>query len=119
MSGASPNLSAAHCRLLIKGVRSFSPENKNVIFFQKPLTLIVGRNGAGKTARTRALERLAVARAPRCHRSGCIMQCCAFPYAHGAPRFPRAAALAKPLGPQPPTTLTPRPPHNHRPSSRR
>ena len=36
-------------KMLIKGIRSFDPENKNVITFFKPLTLIVGSNGAGKT----------------------------------------------------------------------
>jgi DNA repair protein RAD50 len=36
-------------KLLIKGVRSFSPSNQNVIEFYRPLTLIVGQNGAGKT----------------------------------------------------------------------
>ena len=36
-------------KMLIKGIRSFDPENKNVITFFKPLTLIVGPNGAGKT----------------------------------------------------------------------
>ena len=38
-------------QLLIKGVRSFSPDNQNVIEFYRPLTLIVGSNGAGKTVR--------------------------------------------------------------------
>jgi len=38
-------------KLLIKGIRSFSPENDHAIVFPKPLTLIVGRNGAGKTVR--------------------------------------------------------------------
>lgn len=38
-------------KMLIKGIRSFDPENKNVITFFKPLTLIVGPNGAGKTVR--------------------------------------------------------------------
>lgn len=36
-------------QMLIKGIRSFSPENAHVIEFYKPLTLIVGHNGAGKT----------------------------------------------------------------------
>ena len=36
-------------KMLIKGIRSFDPENRNVITFFKPLTLIVGPNGAGKT----------------------------------------------------------------------
>ena len=41
-------------KLLIKGIRSFSPENDHAIVFPKPLTLIVGRNGAGKTVRPRS-----------------------------------------------------------------
>ena len=36
-------------KMLIKGIRSFSPENQIPIEFYKPLTLIVGQNGAGKT----------------------------------------------------------------------
>ena len=36
-------------KMLIKGIRSFSPENDHAIVFPKLLTLIVGRNGAGKT----------------------------------------------------------------------
>ena len=36
-------------QMLIKGIRSFSPSNQGVIEFYKPLTLIVGHNGAGKT----------------------------------------------------------------------
>lgn len=36
-------------KMLIKGIRSFDPENRNVVTFFKPLTLIVGPNGAGKT----------------------------------------------------------------------
>lgn len=41
-------------KLLIKGIRSFSPDNTHVIEFYKPLTLIVGQNGAGKTVSTAA-----------------------------------------------------------------
>jgi AAA15 family ATPase/GTPase len=37
--------------MLIKGIRSFDPENKNVVTFFRPLTLIVGANGAGKTVK--------------------------------------------------------------------
>ena len=36
-------------KMLIKGIRSFSPHNQAVVEFYKPLTLIVGHNGAGKT----------------------------------------------------------------------
>ncbi|PJF17348.1 Rad50 meiotic double strand DNA break [Paramicrosporidium saccamoebae] len=36
-------------KLLIRGIRSFSPYNESVIEFYTPLTIIVGQNGAGKT----------------------------------------------------------------------
>lgn len=36
-------------QMLIKGIRSFSPDNTAVVEFYRPLTLIVGHNGAGKT----------------------------------------------------------------------
>ncbi|KAI9285000.1 hypothetical protein BC943DRAFT_324294 [Umbelopsis sp. AD052] len=39
-------------KLLIRGIRSFDPENPNVIQFYSPLTLIVGANGSGKTVST-------------------------------------------------------------------
>jgi DNA repair protein RAD50 len=38
-------------RMLIKGILAFDPENTRVITFLRPLTLIVGLNGAGKTVR--------------------------------------------------------------------
>jgi len=36
-------------KLSISGVRSFSPNHREVIQFGSPLTLIVGYNGSGKT----------------------------------------------------------------------
>lgn len=36
-------------KLLIRGIRSFSPYEENVIEFYSPLTIIVGQNGTGKT----------------------------------------------------------------------
>jgi DNA repair protein RAD50 len=36
-------------KLAILGIRSFSPQRAVVLEFYKPLTLIVGANGAGKT----------------------------------------------------------------------
>ena len=36
-------------KLAIRGVRSFSPVEPQIIEFHKPLTLIVGKNGSGKT----------------------------------------------------------------------
>lgn len=43
-------------KMLIKGIRSFDPENKHVITFFRPLTLIVGPNGAGKTVISSSLS---------------------------------------------------------------
>ena len=36
----------------IQGIRSYPPHESAVIEFQTPLTLIVGKNGTGKTVRT-------------------------------------------------------------------
>ena len=36
-------------RMSILGIRSFGPEDKQTIVFDKPLTLILGPNGTGKT----------------------------------------------------------------------
>lgn len=36
-------------KLLIRGIRSFSPYQESIIEFYSPLTIIVGHNGAGKT----------------------------------------------------------------------
>lgn len=36
-------------KMLISGIRSYPPDEKSVIEFQSPLTLIVGANGTGKT----------------------------------------------------------------------
>lgn len=44
-------------RLQISGIRSFEPSlsNRQTIYFQKPLTVILGKNGAGKTTIIEAL----------------------------------------------------------------
>lgn len=36
-------------KLMVRGIRSFGPGENNVLEFNTPLTLIVGRNGTGKT----------------------------------------------------------------------
>lgn len=56
--------------MLIKGIRSFDPENKNVITFFKPLTLIVGPNGAGKTTIIECLKLSCTGELPPNSRSG-------------------------------------------------
>lgn len=56
--------------MLIKGIRSFDPENKNVITFFKPLTLIVGPNGAGKTTIIECLKLSCTGELPPNARSG-------------------------------------------------
>ncbi|CAM8905564.1 unnamed protein product [Rhodiola kirilowii] len=57
-------------KMLIKGIRSFDPENKNVIAFFKPLTLIVGPNGAGKTTIIECLKLSCTGELPPNARSG-------------------------------------------------
>ena len=59
-----------NAQLLIKGIRSFSPENTNIIQFPKPLTLIVGRNGAGKTTIIECLKMGSTGELPPSARSG-------------------------------------------------
>ncbi|CAA6659879.1 unnamed protein product [Spirodela intermedia] len=57
-------------KMLIKGIRSFDPENKHVIAFFKPLTLIVGPNGAGKTTIIECLKLSCTGELPPNARSG-------------------------------------------------
>ncbi|GFH15351.1 DNA repair protein RAD50, partial [Haematococcus lacustris] len=61
---------ADHRPLLIKGIRSFSPENVNVVEFFRPLTLIVGQNGAGKTTIIECLKQACTGALPPNTRSG-------------------------------------------------
>ncbi|KAK4766674.1 hypothetical protein SAY87_008316 [Trapa incisa] len=57
-------------KMLVKGIRSFDPENKNVITFFRPLTLIVGPNGAGKTTIIECLKLSCTGELPPNARSG-------------------------------------------------
>ncbi|KAL3678836.1 hypothetical protein R1sor_021792 [Riccia sorocarpa] len=57
-------------KMLIKGIRSFSPENTHVITFFRPLTLIVGPNGAGKTTIIECLKHACTGELPPNSRSG-------------------------------------------------
>ncbi|KAF9606048.1 hypothetical protein IFM89_022207 [Coptis chinensis] len=57
-------------KMLIKGIRSYSPDNKHVVTFFKPLTLIVGSNGAGKTTIIECLKLSCTGELPPNARSG-------------------------------------------------
>ncbi|KAH9318277.1 hypothetical protein KI387_020046, partial [Taxus chinensis] len=57
-------------KMLIKGIRSFSPENTLVMTFYRPLTLIVGPNGAGKTTIIECLKHACTGEMPPNARSG-------------------------------------------------
>jgi len=61
----------AMCKqLLIKGIRAFAPDHDHVITFPKPLTLIVGSNGAGKTTIIECLKMGSTGELPPSARSG-------------------------------------------------
>jgi len=57
-------------KLLIRGVRSFSPLNRGVIQFFSPLTIIVGHNGAGKTTIIECLKQACTGSMPPNIKSG-------------------------------------------------
>ena len=57
-------------RMLIQGIRSFSPENEIVLNFNAPLTLIVGHNGAGKTTVIECLKQATTGTLPPNSRNG-------------------------------------------------
>ena len=48
-------------RLGVQGIRSFSSEKMESLEFERPVTLIVGHNGAGKTTIIESLKMYAVA----------------------------------------------------------
>ncbi|XP_024524767.1 LOW QUALITY PROTEIN: DNA repair protein RAD50 [Selaginella moellendorffii] len=57
-------------KMLIKGIRSFGPDNTHVITFYRPLTLVVGANGAGKTTIIECLKNACTGELPPNARSG-------------------------------------------------
>ncbi|GLC38034.1 DNA repair protein rad50 [Pleodorina starrii] len=57
-------------KILIKGIRSFSPDNEYIIEFYKPLTIIVGSNGAGKTTIIECLRNATTGELPPNTRQG-------------------------------------------------
>lgn len=57
-------------KLTIKGIRSFSPETSNTIYFFNPLTLILGSNGAGKTTIIESLKYICTGSLPPNSKNG-------------------------------------------------
>ncbi|CAG9465324.1 unnamed protein product [Pedinophyceae sp. YPF-701] len=57
-------------KLLIKGIRAFGSDRDAVIVFSKPLTLIVGHNGAGKTTIIECLKQATTGDMPPNTRNG-------------------------------------------------
>ena len=51
-------------KLSIQGIRSFSPHEEQKIEFVKPLTLILGQNGAGKTTIIESLRTMTAGSMP-------------------------------------------------------
>ena len=51
-------------KLGIQGVRSFNPDTPEILEFEKPVTLIVGQNGAGKTTIIECLKMVAAGQLP-------------------------------------------------------
>jgi DNA repair protein RAD50 len=57
-------------KLSIRGIRSFSPWEEQKIEFFKPLTLILGQNGAGKTTIIESLRAMCAGSMPPHTQSG-------------------------------------------------
>jgi len=60
-------------KLMIQGVRSFSPSDKNILEFHVPLTLIVGANGTGKTTIIECLKYITTGEMPPNSRGGAFI----------------------------------------------
>ncbi|KAM0679855.1 DNA repair protein rad50 [Glugoides intestinalis] len=60
-------------KLMIKGIRSFSPNESNVLEFHTPLTLIVGANGTGKTTIIECLKYITTGDLPPNARGGAFI----------------------------------------------
>ncbi|XP_045532094.1 DNA repair protein RAD50-like [Pieris brassicae] len=60
-------------KLLIKGIRSFNPNDSNTIEFYSPLTLIVGQNGTGKTTIIECLKYITTGNLPPNSKGGAFV----------------------------------------------
>ncbi|KAM0679337.1 DNA repair protein rad50 [Binucleata daphniae] len=60
-------------KLMIRGIRSYNPNNLNTIEFASPLTLIVGQNGSGKTTIIESLKFITTNDLPQNSRGGAFI----------------------------------------------
>ncbi|KAJ2775331.1 DNA repair protein rad50 [Coemansia nantahalensis] len=60
-------------KLLIQGVRSFDPQNQDIIEFYTPLTIIVGQNGCGKTTIIECLKYITTGELPPNSKGGAFI----------------------------------------------
>ncbi|KAJ2233045.1 DNA repair protein rad50 [Coemansia sp. RSA 485] len=60
-------------KLLIQGVRSFDPQNQDIIEFYTPLTIIVGQNGCGKTTVIECLKYITTGELPPNSKGGAFI----------------------------------------------
>ncbi|KAJ1992993.1 DNA repair protein rad50 [Coemansia spiralis] len=60
-------------KLLIQGVRSFDPQNQDIIEFYAPLTIIVGQNGCGKTTIIESLKYITTGELPPNSKGGAFI----------------------------------------------
>lgn len=60
-------------KLMVRGIRSFSPREDNAVEFYSPLTLIVGANGTGKTTIIESLKYVTTGSLPPNSRGGAFI----------------------------------------------